>query len=78
MTVCIFAFLDAGAWGQSVATCGGETVCVIDCESGHVLKKYKVPGEVCNQLFPVIQFFTTRWCLSKVLRFVFLHERMLH
>ncbi|KAG5844451.1 hypothetical protein ANANG_G00162670 [Anguilla anguilla] len=27
-----------------VATCGGESVCVIDCETGHVLKKYKVPG----------------------------------
>lgn len=43
---------DAGAWAQSVATCGGETVCVIDCESGHVLKKYKVPGE---------EFFTVAW-----------------
>ncbi|XP_072285669.1 leucine-rich repeat and WD repeat-containing protein 1 [Pyxicephalus adspersus] len=28
-----------------VATCGGESVCVIDCETGKVLKKYKVPGE---------------------------------
>ncbi|MCI4394547.1 hypothetical protein PGIGA_G00170040 [Pangasianodon gigas] len=43
---------NAGAWAQSVATCGGETVCVIDCESGHVLKKYKVPGE---------EFFTLAW-----------------
>ncbi|XP_060719562.1 leucine-rich repeat and WD repeat-containing protein 1 isoform X1 [Tachysurus vachellii] len=43
---------NAGAWSQSVATCGGETVCVIDCESGHVLKKYKVPGE---------EFFSLAW-----------------
>ncbi|XP_035289880.1 leucine-rich repeat and WD repeat-containing protein 1 [Anguilla anguilla] len=35
-----------------VATCGGESVCVIDCETGHVLKKYKVPGE---------EFFTLAW-----------------
>lgn len=35
-----------------VATCGGETLCVIDCESGHVLKKYKVPGE---------EFFSLAW-----------------
>lgn len=48
--------LDTGAWAQSVATCGGETVCVIDCESGHVLKKYKVPGEVCKQLFLQFHF----------------------
>ncbi|KAI5089429.1 leucine-rich repeat and WD repeat-containing protein 1 [Silurus meridionalis] len=43
---------NADAWSQSVATCGGETVCVIDCESGHVIKKYKVPGE---------EFFTLAW-----------------
>ncbi|XP_060769425.1 leucine-rich repeat and WD repeat-containing protein 1 isoform X2 [Neoarius graeffei] len=43
---------NTGAWAQSVATCGGETVCVINCESGHVLKKYKVPGE---------EFFTLAW-----------------
>lgn len=48
ITVYALLFFDAGAWSQSVATCGGETVCVIDCESGHVLKKYKVPSEVCG------------------------------
>ncbi|XP_026108932.1 leucine-rich repeat and WD repeat-containing protein 1 isoform X1 [Carassius auratus] len=37
---------------RTVATCGGETLCVIDCESGHVLKKYKVPGE---------EFFSIAW-----------------
>ncbi|XP_067296035.1 LOW QUALITY PROTEIN: leucine-rich repeat and WD repeat-containing protein 1 [Pseudorasbora parva] len=37
---------------RTVATCGGETLCVIDCESGHVLKKYKVPGE---------EFFSLTW-----------------
>ncbi|XP_023675237.2 leucine-rich repeat and WD repeat-containing protein 1 isoform X3 [Paramormyrops kingsleyae] len=35
-----------------VATCGGESVCLIDCETGHVLKKYKVPGE---------EFFSLSW-----------------
>ncbi|KAL7838495.1 hypothetical protein AOLI_G00268990 [Acnodon oligacanthus] len=43
---------DASGWVWTVATCGGESVCVIDCESGHVLKKYKVPGE---------EFFTLAW-----------------
>ncbi|XP_075052840.1 leucine-rich repeat and WD repeat-containing protein 1 [Mixophyes fleayi] len=35
-----------------IATCGGESVCVIDCETGKVLKKYKIPGE---------EFFTLAW-----------------
>ncbi|XP_063060052.1 leucine-rich repeat and WD repeat-containing protein 1 [Engraulis encrasicolus] len=30
---------------STVATCGGESICLIDCEMGTVLKKYKVPGE---------------------------------
>lgn len=29
-----------------MATCGGEAVCVIDCQTGIVLHKYKAPGEV--------------------------------
>uniref|UniRef100_A0A673JDI0 Leucine-rich repeat and WD repeat-containing protein 1 n=1 Tax=Sinocyclocheilus rhinocerous TaxID=307959 RepID=A0A673JDI0_9TELE len=37
---------------RTIATCGGKTLCVIDCESGHVLKKYKVPGE---------EFFSLAW-----------------
>ncbi|XP_069082803.1 leucine-rich repeat and WD repeat-containing protein 1 isoform X2 [Pleurodeles waltl] len=37
---------------RTVATCGGESVCIIDCETGHVLKKYKVSGE---------EFFTLAW-----------------
>lgn len=41
-----FNLLDVRGGARTVATCGGETLCVIDCESGHVLKKYKVPGEV--------------------------------
>lgn len=36
----------AGATSQTVATCGGEAVCVIDCQTGIVLHKYKTPGEV--------------------------------
>ncbi|KAJ8402259.1 hypothetical protein AAFF_G00371240 [Aldrovandia affinis] len=41
-----------GQTSRNVATCGGESVCVIDCETGHVLKKYKVPGE---------EFFSLAW-----------------
>ncbi|XP_051017225.1 leucine-rich repeat and WD repeat-containing protein 1 [Acomys russatus] len=42
----------SGATSQTVATCGGETVCVIDCQTGFVLHKYKVPGE---------EFFSVAW-----------------
>uniref|UniRef100_A0A669D1Z7 Leucine-rich repeat and WD repeat-containing protein 1 n=1 Tax=Oreochromis niloticus TaxID=8128 RepID=A0A669D1Z7_ORENI len=37
----------AGNAGGSrlVATCGGDSICLIDCEMGMVMKKYKVPGE---------------------------------
>ncbi|KAI1903482.1 hypothetical protein AGOR_G00027650 [Albula goreensis] len=41
-----------GHTSRTVATCGGESVCLIDCETGHVLKKYKVPGE---------EFFALAW-----------------
>ena len=27
------------------ATCGGDSVCFIDCSTGRVMKKYKQPGE---------------------------------
>ncbi|XP_069471068.1 leucine-rich repeat and WD repeat-containing protein 1 isoform X2 [Ambystoma mexicanum] len=42
---------DKGSY-RTVATCGGESVCVIDCETGRVLKKYKVSEE---------EFFTLAW-----------------
>ncbi|XP_006889860.1 PREDICTED: leucine-rich repeat and WD repeat-containing protein 1 [Elephantulus edwardii] len=42
----------SGASSQTVATCGGEAVCVIDCQLGIVLYKYKVPGE---------EFFSVAW-----------------
>ncbi|KAJ8342923.1 hypothetical protein SKAU_G00328510 [Synaphobranchus kaupii] len=42
----------AGQTSRLVATCGGDSVCLIDCETGHVLKKYKVPGE---------EFFSLAW-----------------
>ncbi|XP_066238424.1 leucine-rich repeat and WD repeat-containing protein 1 [Saccopteryx leptura] len=42
----------AGASSQTVATCGGEAVCVIDCQTGIVLHKYKAPGE---------EFFSVAW-----------------
>ncbi|KAM3868713.1 leucine-rich repeat and WD repeat-containing protein 1 [Diretmus argenteus] len=35
-----------------VATCGGDSLCLIDCETGMVMKKYKVPGE---------EFFSLAW-----------------
>ncbi|XP_029303605.1 leucine-rich repeat and WD repeat-containing protein 1 isoform X2 [Cottoperca gobio] len=41
-----------GGGGRLVATCGGDSVCVIDCETGMVMKKYKVPGE---------EFFSLAW-----------------
>ncbi|XP_036623492.1 leucine-rich repeat and WD repeat-containing protein 1 [Trichosurus vulpecula] len=47
-----------GGASQTVATCGGEAVCVIDCQTGLVLHRYKVPGE---------EFFTVAWtCLTLV------------
>ncbi|XP_051962618.1 leucine-rich repeat and WD repeat-containing protein 1 [Xyrauchen texanus] len=45
---------DLSTGSRTVATCGGETLCLIDCESGHVLKKYKVPGE---------EFFSLAWSI---------------
>ncbi|XP_075710309.1 leucine-rich repeat and WD repeat-containing protein 1 [Rhinoderma darwinii] len=44
--------LDSTRSSKVIATCGGGSVCVIDCETGKVLKKYKVPGE---------EFFTLAW-----------------
>ncbi|XP_051903225.1 leucine-rich repeat and WD repeat-containing protein 1 isoform X1 [Hippocampus zosterae] len=38
--------------GHLVATCGGDSLCVIDCETGMVMKKYKVTGE---------EFFSLSW-----------------
>nr|XP_020454153.1 leucine-rich repeat and WD repeat-containing protein 1 [Monopterus albus]XP_020454154.1 leucine-rich repeat and WD repeat-containing protein 1 [Monopterus albus]XP_020454155.1 leucine-rich repeat and WD repeat-containing protein 1 [Monopterus albus] len=38
-------FTGSGGGSRLVATCGGDTVCIIDCETGMVMKKYKVPGE---------------------------------
>ncbi|XP_029030393.1 leucine-rich repeat and WD repeat-containing protein 1 [Betta splendens] len=41
-----------GGGSRLVATCGGDSLCVIDCETGMVMKKYKVPGE---------EFFSVAW-----------------
>ncbi|NXT81757.1 LRWD1 protein, partial [Zapornia atra] len=57
---CVFEpLLDSGARkdpivssSRTVATCGGESVCLIDCETGTVLKKYKVATE---------EFFSVAW-----------------
>ncbi|XP_077360193.1 leucine-rich repeat and WD repeat-containing protein 1 [Festucalex cinctus] len=40
------------AESRLVATCGGDSLCVIDCETGMVMKKYKVTGE---------EFFSLAW-----------------
>uniref|UniRef100_A0A8D0BW18 Leucine-rich repeat and WD repeat-containing protein 1 n=1 Tax=Salvator merianae TaxID=96440 RepID=A0A8D0BW18_SALMN len=37
---------------RTAATCGGDSVCLVDCETGIILKKYKVAGE---------EFFTVAW-----------------
>ncbi|XP_062289242.1 leucine-rich repeat and WD repeat-containing protein 1 isoform X1 [Scomber scombrus] len=42
----------SGGGSRLVATCGGDSLCVIDCEAGMVMKKYKVPGE---------EFFSLAW-----------------
>ncbi|XP_041096815.1 leucine-rich repeat and WD repeat-containing protein 1 [Polyodon spathula] len=47
-----------GRSSRTVATCGGESVCVIDCETGSVLNKYKVSGE---------QFFSLAWSTTTLL-----------
>uniref|UniRef100_A0A3Q0RT92 Leucine-rich repeat and WD repeat-containing protein 1 n=1 Tax=Amphilophus citrinellus TaxID=61819 RepID=A0A3Q0RT92_AMPCI len=48
-----FAVLTSNAGGSRlVATCGGDSICLIDCEMGMVMKKYKVPGE---------EFFSLAW-----------------
>uniref|UniRef100_A0A3Q2R0Y8 Leucine-rich repeat and WD repeat-containing protein 1 n=1 Tax=Fundulus heteroclitus TaxID=8078 RepID=A0A3Q2R0Y8_FUNHE len=43
---------ESNGGSRLVATCGGDSVCVIDCEAGMVMKKYKVPGE---------EFFSLAW-----------------
>lgn len=50
------SFSPAGG-SRLVATCGGESLCVIDCEVGMVMKKYKVPGEVCLFVFFLVGVF---------------------
>ncbi|XP_061754990.1 leucine-rich repeat and WD repeat-containing protein 1 [Nerophis ophidion] len=49
---CAFQPQPDSSGSRLVATCGGDSVCVIDCEAGMVMKKYKVPGE---------EFFTLAW-----------------
>lgn len=43
MCVCVCAARDTGI----VATCGGDTVCFIDCCTGQVMKRFKQQKEVC-------------------------------
>ncbi len=43
--VCLFIFLPFKPTDSTVATAGGEVVCVIDCEVGKVTHKYVHAGE---------------------------------
>ncbi|XP_029925685.1 leucine-rich repeat and WD repeat-containing protein 1 isoform X2 [Myripristis murdjan] len=43
---------DGVGGSRLVATCGGDSLCLIDCETGMVMKKYKVSGE---------EFFSLAW-----------------
>ncbi|XP_033954662.1 leucine-rich repeat and WD repeat-containing protein 1 [Pseudochaenichthys georgianus] len=43
---------ETGSGSRLAATCGGDSLCVIDCETGMVMKKYKVSGE---------EFFSLAW-----------------
>ena len=38
-------YLAIGKTTRTCATCGGDSVCLIDCGTGTVVKKYKQPGE---------------------------------
>jgi len=42
--VCVWTGRDTGI----VATCGGDTVCLIDCGTGQVMKRFKQQKEVCK------------------------------
>lgn len=45
---CMYASLSglsAGYTTFTCATCGGDSVCFVDCSTGRVMKKYKQPGE---------------------------------
>ena len=42
--MCVCLARDTGI----IATCGGDTVCLIDCGTGQVMKRFKQPKEVCN------------------------------
>lgn len=35
----------SGHTTTTCATCGGDSVCFVDCSTGRVMKKYKQPGE---------------------------------
>ncbi|CAL8365281.1 unnamed protein product [Lota lota] len=47
------------SWGRLAATCGGDSLCLIDCETGRMMRKYKVPGE---------EFFTLGWSTVQMSR----------
>ena len=42
---CADIFVWLGHSTKTCATCGGDSVCFVDCGTGRVMKKYKQPGE---------------------------------
>jgi hypothetical protein len=47
----VFLFnFPTGASTGIVATCGGNIVCLIDCSTGQVMRRYQEQKEVCKQV----------------------------
>ncbi|XP_061608966.1 leucine-rich repeat and WD repeat-containing protein 1 [Phyllopteryx taeniolatus] len=56
---CAFQPQPDSSGSRLVATCGGDSLCVIECETGMVMKKYKVTGE---------EFFSLAWSSVRMSR----------
>ncbi|XP_061659222.1 leucine-rich repeat and WD repeat-containing protein 1 [Syngnathoides biaculeatus] len=56
---CAFQPQPDSSGSRLVATCGGDSLCVIDCETGVVMKKYKATGE---------EFFSLAWSTVQMSR----------
>lgn len=47
--ICNVGFISGEETGV-VATAGGSCVCLIDCNTGRVMRRYKEEGRVCSRL----------------------------
>ncbi|XP_061558999.1 leucine-rich repeat and WD repeat-containing protein 1 isoform X2 [Phycodurus eques] len=56
---CAFQPQPDSSGSRLVATCGGDSLCVVECETGMVMKKYKVTGE---------EFFSLAWSTVRMSR----------